>query len=386
MSVNSNKRQSFINEDSLPGILLLVATIIALIFANTPLRDFYNKVIFEIGFGEEFNLHFLINDFLMAIFFLVVGFEIKRELLYGKLSSIKQASFPIIAAIGGMAVPALIFIIFNFNTKLEIGVGIPLSTDIAFAIGVFSVLKGKLNKSLEIFLLTLAVVDDLLSIVIIGIFYSSGIRITGIIIALIIIAALLLVKKIEKANRISIYLILGFFLWCAIFYSGIHATLSGVILAFCMPIFDEKGKDKDLSLKLQHKLEGVTNYVILPLFAFANTGINLSGSLDLSKDYTLMLGIILGLAIGKPLGIMSFGFIGEKLKISKKVNGASWFQVFIVSVIAGIGFTMSLFISEIAFKGENIEINVAKISILIAAVISTAMAVILISFRKKSED
>lgn len=386
MSVNSNKRQSFINEDSLPGILLLVATIIALIFANTPLRDFYNKVIFEIGFGEEFNLHFLINDFLMAIFFLVVGFEIKRELLYGKLSSIKQASFPIIAAIGGMAVPALIFIIFNFNTKLEIGVGIPLSTDIAFAIGVFSVLKGKLNKSLEIFLLTLAVVDDLLSIVIIGIFYSSGIRITGIIIALIIIAALLLVKKIEKANRISIYLILGFFLWCAIFYSGIHATLSGVILAFCMPIFDEKGKDKDLSLKLQHKLEGVTNYVILPLFAFANTGINLSGSLDLSKDYTLMLGIILGLAIGKPLGIMSFGFIGEKLKISKKVNGASWFQVFIVSVIAGIGFTMSLFISEIAFKGENIEINVAKISILIAAVISTAMAVILTSFRKKSED
>lgn len=386
MSVNSNKRQSFINEDSLPGILLLVATIIALIFANTPLRDFYNKVIFEIGFGEEFNLHFLINDFLMAIFFLVVGFEIKRELLYGKLSSIKQASFPIIAAIGGMAVPALIFIIFNFNTKLEIGVGIPLSTDIAFAIGVFSVLKGKLNKSLEIFLLTLAVVDDLLSIVIIGIFYSSGIRITGIIIALIIIAALLLVKKIEKANRISIYLILGFFLWCAIFYSGIHATLSGVILAFCMPIFDEKGKDKDLSLKLQHKLEGVTNYVILPLFAFANTGINLSGSLDLSKDYTLMLGIILGLAIGKPLGIMSFGFIGEKLKISKKVNGASWFQVFIVSVIAGIGFTMSLFISEIAFKGENIEINIAKISILISAVISTAMAVILTSFRKKSED
>ena len=386
MSVNSNKRQSFINEDSLPGILLLVATIIALIFANTPLRNFYNTLLFKIGFGEEYNLHFIINDFLMAIFFLVVGFEIKRELLYGKLSSIKQASFPVIAAIGGMAAPALIFTLFNFHSALEIGVGIPLSTDIAFAIGLFSVLKGRLNKSLEIFLLTLAVVDDLLSIVIIGVFYSSGIRIVGIISALAIIAILLLVKRYERTNRISIYLILGFFLWCAIFYSGVHATLSGVILAFCMPIFDEKGKDKDLSLKLQHKLEGVTNYIILPLFAFANTGINLSGSLDLSKDYKLMFGIILGLAVGKPLGIMAFGFIGEKTKISKKVSGATWFDVFIVSVIAGIGFTMSLFISEIAFNGELIEINVAKISILIAAVISTVMSVILTLFRKKSED
>lgn len=375
------KRTSIKDSEAFPGILLLCITVLSLILANTPLKTYYNYFLYDIGFGEEFNIHFFINDFLMAIFFLVVGCEIKREIVFGKLSSFKQASFPIITAIGGMALPALIFTLFNYRSVFEIGVGIPLSTDIAFAVGIFAILKDKLNPSLKLFLLTLAVVDDLLSIVIIALFYTDGIRIIGIVATVILIALLLLVRRFEKVNNLYTYLILGLFLWAAVFYSGLHATLSGVILAFCIPVYDEENREKDLSHKLQHSLEGVTNLVILPLFAFANTGISLGGNLNLSQDYTLMLGIIFGLVIGKPLGIMLFGYIGNLVKVANKPEGTSWMDMLIVAVIAGIGFTMSLFISEIAFKGEAIEINVAKISILISAVISTILAYILTLFK-----
>ena len=377
------KRTSIKDSEAFPGILLLCVTVLSLILANTPLDTYYNYFLYDIGFGEEFNIHFLINDFLMAIFFLVVGCEIKREIVFGKLSSFKQASFPIITAIGGMALPALIFTLFNYESAFEIGVGIPLSTDIAFAIGIFAILKDKLNPSLKLFLLTLAVVDDLLSIVIIALFYTDRIRMIGIVITIILIALLLFVKKFEKLNNLYTYLILGLFLWTAVFYSGLHATLSGVILAFCIPVYDIEHREKDLSHKLQHSIEGVTNLVILPLFAFANTGISLGGDLNLSQDYTLMLGIIFGLVVGKPLGIMLFGYIGNLIKIANKPEGTSWMDMLVVAVIAGIGFTMSLFISEIAFKGEAIEINVAKISILISAVISTILAYVLTLFKPR---
>ncbi|MDO5518636.1 MAG: Na+/H+ antiporter NhaA [Clostridium sp.] len=380
-----NKKKSAINEESLPGILLLAATLIALIIANTPLNDFYNYALYELSFGEEFNIHFFINDFLMAIFFLAVGCEIKREIVYGKLSSIREASFPVLAAIGGMAVPAIIFTLFNYNSKFEIGAGIPLSTDIAFAIGIFAILSDKLNPTLKVFLLTLAVVDDLLSIVIIGIFYSSKIRIGGIIAAVIITIVLIIVRKFNKRNKLYPYLLIGLLLWCAVFYSGIHSTLSGVILAFTIPVYDESKRHLDLSHKLQHKLESFNNFIILPLFAFSNTGINLMGSLNLRKDYPLMLGIVLGLVIGKPLGIMLFGYIGALMKVANKPQGTTWYDVLVVSVIAGIGFTMSLFVAEIAFKNEEIEVNVAKISILIAAVISTVAAIVLSRFSNKEQ-
>lgn len=385
MENTDKKNFKFTESDAFPGILLLIATIIALIFANTPLRGIYERLLYEIKIGEEFNLHFFINDFLMAIFFLVVGFEIKRELVYGKLSSIKQASFPIIAAIGGMTFPALIFTFFNYDTPLEIGVGIPLSTDIAFAIGLFSILKNKLNKTLEVFLLTLAVVDDLLSIVIIGVFYSLGIKKLGLFIALGIILIILAVRKYDRTNKIYVYMFLGLCLWAAILYSGVHSTISGVILAFCMPIFDEDKRHLDLSYKLQHKLEGISNQIILPLFAFANTGIVLGGGINLSEDLPLMLGIILGLSIGKPVGIMLFSYIGYLLKISNKPKDATWYDVFVVAVIAGIGFTMSLFISEIAFQNEAIEITESKISILISSVISTILSVIFAFLSKRQK-
>ena len=381
--MEKNNKKSIVNSEAYPGILLLASTILALILANTQVDKLYNYILYNLKIGKEFNLHLFINDFLMAIFFLVVGCEIKRELVYGKLSSIKQASFPVIAAVGGMAAPALIFTLFNYSSGFEIGAGIPLSTDIAFAIGIFSILESRLNPSLKLFLLTLAVVDDLLSIIIIGIFYSSNIRILGIIISLIIIVLLVLIKFFNKKNRLYPYLILGLSLWGAVFYSGIHATLSGVILAFSIPVLQDKEREKDLSYKVQHKLEPFSNYVILPLFAFANTGISLGGNLNLAKDYPLMIGIILGLVIGKPLGIMAFGYLGSLIGITKKPQDTSWYDVLEVSILAGIGFTMSLFISEIAFAGEEVELSVSKISVLIAAVISIILASILTSIGEK---
>ena len=383
MNKHDINKKSILKSESFPGLLLIVATLAALIIVNSPLRNIYNYFIYELKIGEEFNFHFITNEILMAVFFLVVGCEIKRELIYGKLSSLKQASFPVLAAIGGMAAPALIYTLFNSKSGFEIGAGIPLSTDIAFAIGIFSILQDRLNQTLKVFLLTLAVVDDLLSIVVIGIFYSSGIKVLGIIAAIILTIILLFVKKVNKENRIYPYIILGILLWCAVYYSGVHSTLSGVILAFTIPVYDEENRYVDINFKLQHKLEPYSNYLILPLFAFCNTGINLLGNMNFRKDYLLMLGIIFGLVIGKPVGIMFFGYLGNLLKIAHKPESASWFDVCIVAVIAGIGFTMSLFVTEIAFQNNDIEINSAKISILIAALISTICAFIFATFNKK---
>ena len=379
----SNSKGSIVSSEAFPGMLLLGATILALILANTELEKFYNYILFELKIGEEFNLHLFVNDFLIAIFFLFVGCEIKRELVYGKLSSIKQASFPVLAAIGGMVAPALIFTLFNYNSGFEIGAGVPLSTDIAFAIGIFSILESRMNSSLKLFLLTLAVVDDLLSIIIIGVFYSSNIRITGIIISIVLTIILFSIKFFNKKNKLYPYIILGLALWIAVFYSGIHSTLSGVLLAFSIPVLDDKNRDKDLSYKIQHKLELFSNFIILPLFAFVNTGISLSGNLNLANDYPLMLGIILGLVIGKPLGIMLFGYLGVLVGITQKPENASWYDVLEVSILAGIGFTMSLFVAEIAFFGAEVELSVAKISVLIASFISIVLASILTSIGEK---
>lgn len=383
MKNNKSNSKSIVSSEAFPGMLLLGATILALILANTELSRFYDYILFGLNIGKEFDLHLFINDFLMAIFFLVVGCEIKRELVYGKLSSIKQASFPVVAAIGGMIVPALIFTLFNYNSGFEIGAGVPLSTDIAFAIGIFSILESRMNSSLKLFLLTLAVVDDLLSIIIIGIFYSSHIKFIGVVISIILTIVLFSIKFFNKRNKVYPYIIFGLALWVSVFYSGIHSTLSGVILAFSIPVLKDKDKERDLSYKIQHKLEPFSNFIILPLFAFANTGITLSGNLNLANDYPLILGIILGLVIGKPLGIMSFGYFGTLLGITQKPQNTSWYDVLEVSILAGIGFTMSLFIAEIAFFGDEIELSVSKISILIASVISIILASILTSIGEK---
>lgn len=380
MESNSKSR---VKSEALPGLLLLAVTLLALLIANTSLSEFYEYVMYDIKFIGNFNLHLFINDFLMSIFFLVVGCEIKRELLYGRLSSLKEVGFPVLAAIGGMVFPAIIFTLFNFKSGFEIGVGIPLSTDIAFAIGIFCIFESKLNSTLKLFLLTLAVVDDLLSIVIIGVFYSENIRIAGIIASVILTGILYSVKFFNKKNSLVPYIILGLLLWIAMFYSGIHSTLSGVILAFTIPALDEKNRDRDLNYKVQHKLEGFSNFVVLPLFAFANTGIDLSGNLNLAKDYPLMLGIILGLVVGKPLGIVSLGYLGTLTGAIEKPKNTSWYEILEVSILAGIGFTMSLFVSEIAFAGEEIELSASKISVLLSALISIILIIVVTTLKSR---
>lgn len=311
----------------------------------------------------------IINDFLMAIFFLFVGLEIKHEILHGNLSSIKKASFPIIGALGGVIVPAIIFLIFNANTEFAIGVGVPISTDIAFAIGIFMILRNKLNPSLKIFLLSLAVVDDLISILVIGFLYSSGIKLEFMLLSAITLGILILLNK-KKVDNIALYMVLGLVLWLFVYSSGVHATISGVLLAITIPSKKLSKTSKPMTERLENKLEPICNFIILPLFALANTAINLNLDIDYNSSITLMSGIMMGLVIGKPLGIMLFTWLATKIRITEKPEGVDWISILSVSLLAGIGFTMSIFVSEIAFGYSEALINISKISILFASVIS----------------
>ncbi len=304
----------------------------------------------------------------MAIFFLYVGIEIKEEILHGHLSSIKKASFPIIAALGGVIVPAIIFTLFNVNTEFSHGVGVPISTDIAFAIGIFTLLKNKINPSLKIFLLSLAVVDDLVSILVIATMYSSNINFNLLILAIITLAILAYMKK-NNVESLLAYIIGGIAIWYFIYASGVHATISGVLLATVIP-YD----------KIKHKLEEVSNIIILPLFALVNTAITFTPSQDMHTSDNMIFGIITGLVIGKPLGIMLFTYIGTKIHLIEKPRSCKWIEVLCVSLLAGIGFTMSIFVAEIAFGYNENIVNIAKTSILVAAIMSIALTYIFSNF------
>lgn len=382
-SGNFTKIRNIIKSEAFPGVMLLIATIIALIIANSPLRNIYTDMLHHTYIMPGFTLHAFINDFLMSIFFLVVGCEIKKEIVEGHLSNIKKASFPIIAAFGGVIVPAIIFFILNRNTQFMDGLGVPISTDIAFAIGAFVLFKDKLNSSLKVFLLTLAVVDDLISIIIIGVFYSSHINFGALVIAIAIILMLIMIKKYNNKNKLYPYLILGLALWFFVYQSGVHATISGVILAMLIPIASKEKKDNCLNERIEHSFAPISSFLILPLFAFANTGINLNINSSISGSSTLISGIVIGLVIGKPLGIMLFTYIGTKINLLEKPKGVLWLDVLCVAMLAGIGFTMSIFVSEIAFVGNSAVLDIAKVSILIAAVLSCLLALIGTTYSSK---
>ena len=366
--------QNIFKSELLPGALLLLATVCALIIANTSLVGGYHAF-FESNIIGGITMHGFINDFLMTIFFLVVGCEIKKEAVNGHLSDIKKASFPIIGAIGGVTVPALIFYFINKGTAYSGGVGIPISTDIAFAIGAFMVFKKKLNPSLKIFLLTLAVVDDLMSIVVIGVFYSSNIRIVPLILALIVFGLLLTLNKVANTRKVTPYIVLGLFLWYFIYQSGIHSTISGVLLAMTLPIARNENEECTLS-KVEHSLGAYANLIILPLFAFSNTAITLNLSSVSVDTIPLAFGILIGLVVGKPVGIILFTSVLSKFNLVEKPEGVKWKELLIVGMIAGIGFTMSIFVSEIAFAGMDKVLDLAKLSILLAAILSCSIAFI----------
>lgn len=371
----TERRLKQVNPEILTSILLVSATILALIMSNTDLREEYHYVFNDIKIFGEFNLHLLINDLLMAIFFLVVGCEIKYEILHGHLSSVKKAAFPVIAACGGVALPAIIFLMSNYNTRFSNGIGIPISTDIAFAVGVFMVLKNKLDPSLKVFLLSLAVVDDLISILVIGIAYSSDINLVGIIGAIGVMCILIYMNKILKVKKAMPYMVVGIALWFFVYISKIHSTISGVLLAMCLPANSDNSDNSDKSVleNVNDNLSPLCNYLILPLFAFSNTGINLSANVNYSELKTLIKGIMGGLIIGKPLGIMLFSYIGVKLHLIEKPKDTTWSSLLQVAILAGIGFTMSIFVTEIAFSGNQDIIDASKICILVSGVLSSTL-------------
>ncbi|WP_278683153.1 Na+/H+ antiporter NhaA [Paraclostridium bifermentans] len=349
--------------------MLIVSTLVSLLIANSQHGEIYHHLLSKLPILGDFNLHMIINDFLMSIFFLFVGLEIKNEILNGHLSSFKKASFPIIGAIGGVLIPAVIFLIFNANTDFSIGIGIPISTDIAFAIGIFMILKNKLNPILKIFLLSLAVVDDLISILVIGLLYSSDINIGFLILSILTFGVLILMNR-RKIDKVTPYMIVGMLLWIFVYSSGIHDTISGVLIAIAIPSKKLKASNEPMMNRLEHKLAPLCNLVILPLFALANTAINLNIDINFNTNNTLITGIVLGLVIGKPLGIMMFTWLGTKLHVTEKPEGVEWISILPVSLLAGIGFTMSIFVSEIAFGGNGELVNICKISILLASIVS----------------
>lgn len=392
-----NRLQNFIKSESFSGILLFVCALSAIIVANSPLKDFYFHFL-HIDFGLvidqisiKLSISHWINEVLMSFFFLMVGLEIKRELLYGELASAKKAAFPTIAAIGGIIVPAAIFIIINYNTPYIKGFGIPMATDIAFALGVMLLLGKYVPSTLKVFLVALAVVDDLGAILVIAIFYASDISFVYLGFSALLVAVLIFMNYLN-IKAISLYLLVGSILWVLVYNSGIHATIAAVVLALCIPAKTSKiSKEEDLHSPLhtlEHRLQPFSAYLIMPLFALANAGVNLAGT-SLSAlppmSFSIVLGIAVGLVIGKPIGIFLFTFIFEKLGVIARPNNIEYSQILGVGMLAGIGFTMSIFVANLAYEDE-ILISLAKLAILAASLLAGLLGAIYLAVLYKIKE
>ena len=371
--------KAFFESEKAGGIILIFATLFSLLLANSIFQIEYLQLWnYEIG---NHSLVEWINDGLMTIFFLLIGLELEREVYVGELSSLKKASLPIIGAIGGMVVPALIYLYFNFGTSTQSGAGIPMATDIAFAIGILSLLGKRVPTSLKIFLTALAVIDDLGAIIIIAVFYTSTISFLNLGIALGIMAFLFVLNRL-KVNSFFPYIIGGILMWYFMLNSGVHATITGVLLAFVIPFGD--GKKENISYKLQHFLHKPVAFIILPLFALANTCIVLNSNWYEGLSHSNSIGIILGLIIGKPIGIWLFSYLGVLIGIGILPKGLQWKNIFGAGILGGIGFTMSIFISLLAFNNNEDSIN-SKIAILIASTIAAIVGFIYLKFNLKRD-
>ena len=366
----------FFKLEAASGLVLLISAVIALIISNSNFSSLYFETLQSYLFiginniGLKMSLHHWINDALMAVFFFFVTLEIKREFINGELSSPKQALLPIIAAIGGMLVPALIYIYINFGNGDTInGWAIPSATDIAFSLGVLSLLGSRVPISLKVFLTALAIIDDLGAIIIIAFFYTGDLSIQYLSLLLLTFIALLILNK-SGVKKFLPYLILGLILWFFTYQSGVHATISGVLLATVIP-HRKKNKEYSLLTKIEHNISSYVAFGIMPLFALANAGVSLDGINLESLLSPVPLGIVLGLFVGKQIGVFLFSIISIKLKIAQMPNNANWMSFYGVGILTGIGFTMSLFIGNLAFV-ENIEyIDSVKIGVLTGSLLST---------------
>ena len=379
----------FFKLEAASGLVLLISAVIALIISNSNFSSLYFETLQSYLFiginniGLKMSLHHWINDALMAVFFFFVTLEIKREFILGELSSPKQALLPIIAAIGGMLVPALIYIYINFGNGDTInGWAIPSATDIAFSLGVLSLLGSRVPISLKVFLTALAIIDDLGAIIIIAFFYTGDLSIQYLSLLLLTFIALLILNK-SGVKKFLPYLILGLILWFFTYQSGVHATISGVLLATVIP-HRKKNEEYSLLTKIEHNISSYVAFGIMPLFALANAGVSLDGINLESLLSPVPLGIVLGLFVGKQIGVFLFSIISIKLKIAQMPNNANWMSFYGVGILTGIGFTMSLFIGNLAFV-ENIEyIDGVKIGVLAGSLLSTLIGYSLLLLTTKN--
>ncbi len=349
------------------GLTLIVCTILSLLVANSNFGTSYHHF-----WQTQFQGHSIehwVNDGLMTIFFLLIGLELEREIYIGELSKLKDALLPIFGAIGGMFVPAGLFLLFNYGTPTQSGAGIPMATDIAFALGILSLLGNRVPTSLKVFLTALAVIDDLGAIIIIAIFYTKTLLWTNLFIALGIFALLLVFNRMKVRNLIP-YLIGGFAMWYFMLHSGVHSTITGVLLAFAIPFGN--GDEKSTSYILQHFLHKPVAFIILPIFALANTAIVFGGNITQTLTENNSLGIALGLIVGKPLGIFLLTYLSVSLGLCELPTDLNWKSIFGVGFLAGIGFTMSIFISLLAFDDDTM-INNSKLVILISSLIAGSL-------------
>ena len=381
----------FFKLEAASGLVLLFAAIIALIISNSDLSKNYNEILnsyLSLGFGNfklKLSVLHWINDVLMAIFFFLVSLEIKREFIQGELSNPKQALLPTIAAVGGMVVPALIYVAINFSDPVTLkGWAIPSATDIAFSLGVLSLLGKRVPLSLKVFLTALAIIDDLGAIVIIAFFYSGKIQVFYIIMMFLSMIVLILLNRFNVRNFFP-YLIVGIFLWEFTHASGIHATIAGVLLALTIPHKDENKKfhKKSMLIKIEHLISPYVAFGIMPIFAFANAGVSLEGVNLSSLMEPVPLGILCGLFFGKQFGVFLFSYFSIKFNFAEMPNDSNWIKLYGVGVLTGIGFTMSLFVGNLAFAEAANNLDGVKIGVLLGSLASTIFGYMIILLNKK---
>ena len=381
----------FFKLESASGLVLLFAAVIALLISNSEYSSTYFNVLqkyITIGFGAislKLTVMHWINDVLMTIFFFLVSLEIKREIVQGELSNPKQALLPIIGAVGGMVVPAIIYIVINIGSPETLkGWAIPSATDIAFSLGVLSLLGKRVPVSLKIFLTALAIIDDLGAIVIIAFFYSGNIQTIYLMLMLVSVVALFALNRFNIRSFIP-YLLIGILLWDFTHQSGIHATISGVLLALLIP-HDKKNSSKSLLLKLEHGISKYVAFGIMPLFAFANAGVSLKGLSFNTLLNPVPLGIVCGLFFGKQIGVFLFSYISVKLNFAEKPSNSNWLSLYAVSILTGIGFTMSLFVGNLAFVNSDSYMDGVKIGVLTGSLLSTLFGYFLLLMSTKKND
>ncbi|WP_333601195.1 Na+/H+ antiporter NhaA [Flavobacterium sp.] len=370
--------KEFLDSEKAGGFTLIACTILSLVLANSVWSESYLHL-WHYSLGNH-PIEYWINDGLMTLFFLLIGLELEREVYIGELSNLKNALLPIAAALGGMLLPVGLYLFLNYGTSTQSGAGIPMATDIAFALGVLSLLGNKVPTSLKVFLTALAVIDDLGAILVIAIFYTKTLIWSNLLLALGIFAFLLLLNRLKVRNLIP-YLLGGIVMWFFMLHSGIHATITGVLLAFAIPFGN--GNEKSTSYVLQHFLHKPVAFIVLPLFALANTAIIVNSNWHYALSYNYTLGIALGLIIGKPIGIWLFSYLSVKLKIGKLPDDLNWKSILGASILGGIGFTMSIFITLLSFSdGEHID-N-AKIIILLSSLIAGVLGLFYLKMNLKN--